>query len=124
MAEVKEKDTPKAGAASILSREEKNAPKKESKDKSLKKKSRHKHTHIEHHYDESGKATGHTVRHTPEGGGPETSYAAKDLDEVHDGLEQHVGEPNGDEGQEMPEAPEQTPPAAQPSAQPAPQAGM
>lgn len=56
-------------------------------------KTKHKHTHIEHHYDEAGKAKGHTVRHVPMGGGEETSYAAPDLDAVHDGLEEHLGEP-------------------------------
>lgn len=59
-------------------------------------KRKHKHTHIEHH--ENGT---HTVRHTPVGGGEEASYAAQDLDAVHDGLEHHVGEPNGDEGQQQ-----------------------
>jgi hypothetical protein len=57
-------------------------------------KKKHKHTHIEHH--DNGT---HTTRHTPVGGGEETSYASQDLDGVHDGLEQHVGEPNGDEAQ-------------------------
>jgi hypothetical protein len=57
-------------------------------------KRKHKHTHIEHHEDGS-----HTVRHTPMGGGEEVSYSKPDLDGVHDGLEEHVGEANGDEGQ-------------------------
>jgi len=61
-------------------------------------KKRHKHTHIEHHYDDQGKETGHTVRHSGDASG-ETSYSAQDMDGVHDGLEQHVGEPNADEGQ-------------------------
>ena len=58
------------------------------------KKGKHKHTHIEHHDNGS-----HTVRHSGDAG--ETSYSAQDLDAVHDGLEQHVGDPNGDEGQEQ-----------------------
>jgi len=85
----------------VLSREQK--PKEESKPDSKpadKKKKKIKHTHIEHHYDESGKETGHTTRHTPVGGGDEISYTSPDLDGVHDGLEEHVGEPNAGEGQE------------------------
>ena len=62
------------------------------------KKKKMRHTHIEHHYDESGKESGHTIRHTPEGGGPEVSYTAPDMDGVHDGLEQHVGSENAGEG--------------------------
>lgn len=50
------------------------------------KKSRHKMTHIEHHSDGS-----HTVRHTPEDGSAETSYAAKDMNELHQGLDANVG---------------------------------
>ena len=84
-------------------------------------KKKHKHTHIEHHYDESGKATGHTTRHTPLGGGDETSYASQDLDGVHDGLEQHVGEPNGDEGQ--PQMAGGAPQGAEPQPQGQPQPG-
>lgn len=80
-------------------------------------KAKHRHTHIEHHYDEAGKESGHTVRHTPQGGGEEVSYAAPDLDAVHDGLEQHVGEPNGDEQTEA-----QPNPMAQQQPQPTPQA--
>jgi|SRR5215831_4567404 len=117
MAESKEK--PKVDVSGILSKEgsdaEKAASKKPSaKDKSAKSKKKHKHTHIEHHYDEEGNSTGYTMRHTPSDGGPETAYVAKDLDEVHDGLEQHLGEPNGDEGQEA-EAQQMS------SAQPTPQ---
>ena len=70
-------------------------------------KRKHKHTHIEHH--ENGT---HTVRHTPVGGGEDTSYAAQDLDGVHDGLEHHVGDPNGEEAQAQPDA------GAQPGGQP------
>ena len=88
-------------------------PKGESKPKSGKdKKTKHKHTHIEHHDDGS-----HTVRHTPQGGGEEISYAAPDMDAVHDGLEQHVGEPNGDEGQEAQAQPDQGGPEAAPQQQ-------
>jgi hypothetical protein len=68
-------------------------------------KKKHKHTHIEHHYDEQGKSKGHTVRHQPMGGGEEVSYAAPDLDAVHDGMEEHVGTPNdGEEVQESSQA--------------------
>ena len=56
----------------------------------------HKSTHIEHHGDKS-----HTVRHTHEDG-TEKSYAAADLDGVHDGLEEHMGEPNAGEGEVEP----------------------
>lgn len=55
-------------------------------------KRKHKHTHIEHH--DNGT---HTTRHTPRDGGPDVSYASQDLDAVHDGLEHHMGDPNGDE---------------------------
>lgn len=48
-----------------------------------------KHTHIEHHDDGS-----HTVRHEHEDGISHKSYAAADLDGVHDGLEDHIGAPN------------------------------
>jgi hypothetical protein len=122
MAEIKTKETPKVSVSGILSKEgddmEKAASKKPSSKKDDKKsgtKKKHKHTHIEHH--DNGT---HTVRHTPEGGGPETSYAAKDLDEVHDGLEEHVGDPNGDEGQEPPTQQPQ-PSGSQATAQPQPQ---
>lgn len=76
-------------------------------------KKKHRHTHIESHDDGS-----HTVRHAPADGGPEVSYAAKDLDEVHDGLEQHLGDANADEGQEPMQA------QAAPQPQPGPQQGM
>lgn len=78
-------------------------------------KKKHKHTHIEHHDDGS-----HTVRHTPADGGADTSYAAQDLDGVHDGLEHHVGEPNGGEGAEpqSADAGAGAEPQAQPEAQP------
>ena len=78
---------------------EKSAPKpKAAKAGAAPVKKRHKHTHIEHHYDDQGKETGHTVRHSGDASG-ETSYSAQDMDGVHDGLDQHVGEPNADEGQ-------------------------
>ena len=70
-------------------------------------KKKHKHTHIEHH--ENGT---HTTRHTPMDGGPDVSYASQDLDGVHDGLEHHVGDPNGEEAQAQPDA------GAQPGGQP------
>lgn len=50
------------------------------------KKVRHKTTHIEHHADGS-----HTVRHAHADGGGETSYAAKNMDELHQGLDENVG---------------------------------
>jgi len=45
----------------------------------------YKTTHIEHHFDGS-----HTVRHTGEDGA-DKSYAAADLDALHDGMEENVG---------------------------------
>jgi hypothetical protein len=83
-------------------------------------KRKHKHTHIEHH--ENGT---HTVRHTPVGGGEDTSYAAQDLDAVHDGLEHHVGEANGGEGAEpqSADAGAGAEPQAQPDMSAQPQAG-
>ena len=63
------------------------------------KKKKHRHTHIEHHYDAKGNDAGHTVRHS--GDGEEVSYSKPDFDGVHDGLEEHVGNPN--EGEEMAE---------------------
>ena len=81
-------------------------------------KKKHKHVHIENHYDEKGKPKGHTVRLQPMGGGEETSFTAPDLDGVHDGLEEHMGEPNADEAQEAQQTPQQVP---QQQAQPTPQ---
>lgn len=81
----KEKTAPAAGAA----------PKMEHHAAAGGEKKKHKHTHIEHH--ENGT---HTTRHTPADGGPDVSYASQDLDGVHDGLEHHVGEPNGEEAQQ------------------------
>ena len=102
------------------------APAKESKSESKKpsaggKKKKMRHTHIEHHYDESGKESGHTIRHTPEGGGPEVSYTAPDMDGVHDGLEQHVGSENAGEGAGDQSAQAQPQSAPEPMAQPQPQ---
>jgi hypothetical protein len=57
----------------------------------------HKVTKVEHHFGSDGKPKGHTVRHSPDTP-DEVSYAAPDLDGVHDGLEEHLGEPNHDEG--------------------------
>lgn len=87
----------------------KETTKPKSEPKSSSKKSKHKHTHIEHH--ENGS---HTVRHTPAEGGPDVSYAAPDMDAVHDGLEEHVGEPNAGEGQEAEAQPEAAPQQSQP----------
>ena len=100
------------------------APKAESKKSSASaggKKKKMRHTHIEHHYDESGKESGHTIRHTPEGGGPEVSYTAPDMDGVHDGLEQHVGSENAGEGAGDQSAQAQPQSAPEPMAQPQPQ---
>jgi hypothetical protein len=116
-----EKNQKSVKVKDVLSKEDsKPAEKKDSSESKAKKsKSRHKHTHIEHHYDESGKSMGHTIRHSGSEDGKEVSYAASDLDAVHDGLEQHVGEPNAGEGAETPEQPA---PAAGPAAA-GPQAG-
>jgi hypothetical protein len=91
------------------------APAADKKAPEMGSKRKHKHTHIEHH--ENGT---HTVRHTPVGGGEDVSYAAQDLDGVHDGLEHHVGEPNGGEGAEpqMADASAGAQPQAEPQAQP------
>lgn len=72
----------------LLSGEEKKEPKKSGK------KHKHKITHIESHTH-----GGHTVRHSP-GTPEEVSYSAPDLDAVHDGLEEHLGEPNQEEAAE------------------------
>lgn len=105
-----EKKQKKVNVADIMGGEkseksEKSEKKSDSGSKSDKGKAtpkrKHKHTHIEHHYNEEGEEAGHTVRHS--GDGEEVSYAAPDMDAVHDGLEKHVGGPNGDEGeQQMP----------------------
>jgi len=50
------------------------------------KKPKHKHTHIESHSNGS-----YTTRHTPEGGGEETSYSSPDLQGVIKGLQEHLG---------------------------------
>ena len=114
--EKKEEKKPKTVKVGDVLAREKSAPKSESKSKdSKKKKARMKHTHIEHHADGS-----HTIRHTPMEGGEEVSYSKPDLDGVHDGLEEHVGEPN--EGEEQAGMAEE-PPAASASAAP-PQPGM
>lgn len=79
------------------------------------KKAKHKHTHIEHHDDGS-----HTIRHS--GAGDEVSYAAPDMDAVHDGLEQHIGGANADEGQGQGQEPPDMPGAQSQGPQPQPQA--
>jgi hypothetical protein len=63
--------------------------------KEHKKKHKFSHTHIEHFHDGSG-----TVHHVHEDG-PEhdVKHAAGDLDEMHDSMEQHLGQPNDGEGQ-------------------------
>lgn len=79
--------------------EPKDKKKKDGKHEKPVGKSRYKHTHIIHHDDGS-----HTVSHTPhadENGkqGEDTTYATPDMDGVHDGLEEHVGEPNPGEAE-------------------------
>jgi len=104
---AEEKKTKKVSVGSILAKDAPEKSKSESKPKAEKKKKhRMKSTHIDHHPDGS-----HTVRHTPMEGGEEVSYAKPDLDGVHDGLEEHVGEPN--EGEEQAE------PVAEAGAEPA-----
>ena len=103
--ETKKPKTVKVGDVLAKDKTEKPKPESKSASKDSKKKTKHKHTHIEHHDDGS-----HTVRHQPMGGGEEVSYAAPDLDAVHDGLEQHVGDPNA--GEETAE------PAAEAAAEP------
>lgn len=122
MAEEKKNKTVSVG--DVLAKDK--APKAEEKkspSKSASKK-KHRHTHIEHHYDDKGNSTGHTVRHTPMGGGEETSYAAPDMDAVHDGLEEHVGDQNADESLNPAQGGGTPQPQAQPQpmAQPSPQA--
>lgn len=111
----------KVSVDSILSREEKKpagpamaggAAKPESKGMSKDpkaKKAKHKMTHIEHHPDGS-----HTVRHTPMGGGEEVSYSKPDLDGVHDGLEEHMGQDEPGMDQNGPDMPQGAAPAQQP----------
>src|SRR5579864_4148115 len=107
MAEEQKPKTMKVGDVMAKDKSASKA-KSESKSDSKPQKKKHRHTHVEHHYDAAGKSTGHTVRHQPMGGGEEVSYAAPDLDAVHDGMEEHVGEPNADEAQEQPQ-PQQAP---------------
>lgn len=102
------KPAKKVASKSAEKTETKPAAKKEEK-----KKTRYRHTHIEHHSDGS-----HTVRHVPTEGGEEMSYSKPDLDGVHDGLEEHVGDAN--EGEEMAAA-GGAEPAPQPGAAPVPQ---
>lgn len=107
--EEKKPKTMKVG--DVLAKDKAEKPKSESKTAPKpSQKKKHKHVHIENHYDEQGKAKGHTVRLQPMGGGEETSFTAPDLDAVHDGLEEHLGSPNdGEEAQEqaMPAQPQQ-----------------
>lgn len=72
--------------------------------KGKKKKRRYRRTEIDHHDNGS-----HTVRHIPhheEGPdeatgkpGGDMTYAVKDMDELHDGMEEHLGQPNVEEEQ-------------------------
>ena len=108
MADEKKSKTVKVG--DVLAKDKTEKPKSESKSSKAAPKKKHKHVHIENHYDEKGKPTGHTVRLQPMGGGEETSFTAPDLDAVHDGLEEHMGEPNAGE--------EASEPAAEAAAEP------
>lgn len=116
---MSDKSEKKVSVTDVLAKDK--APKSEAKKDGGKqvssKKKKMKHTHIEHHYDEKGNESGHTVRHTPQEGGPEVSYATPDMDGVHDGLEQHVGGENAEESAQA--QPQQQ--APEPMAQPQPQ---
>ncbi len=63
-------------------------------------KPRHRETRFEHH--EDGAFTGRHTFHPGEDGKvpDEVSWVAKDLDELHDRIEEHLGEPNHDEEDE------------------------
>lgn len=109
--EEKKPKTMKVG--DVLAKDKAEKPKSESKTApKASQKKKHRHTHVEHHYNDKGESTGHTVRHQPMGGGEEVSYAAPDLDAVHDGMEEHVGDPNAGEAQEQ-EMPQQAAPQQQ-----------
>lgn len=54
----------------------------------------YKSTHIDHHDDGS-----HTVRHEHEDGVSHKSYAKADLDQLHDGMQDNLGEPNPGEAE-------------------------
>ena len=114
MADEKKTKTVKVG--DVLAKDGKSEAKPKSESKPKKSKVKHKHTHVEHHYNEKGESTGHTVRHTPMGGGEEVSYAKPDLDGVHDCLEEHVGEPNEGEAAAEPAEPQPAAAAPQPGA--------
>lgn len=85
----------------------------EKKKPTTKKKNRPTETRVKHHKNGS-----HTIEHSfaPSASGELTpepiTYAAQDLDGVHDGLEEHVGEPNEGEEASQP-APSAAPPSAQ-----------
>lgn len=120
--EKKEKKVAKVGpkATAAMTKDEPKekpakAPEKKSEKKDSKKKKKHGFgaTHIEHHTDGS-----HTVRHVPEDGGQEVSYAAPDLNGVKAGLDQNLGEPEGAE------APVEPPAGAAPAPAPTPQPGV
>lgn len=55
------------------------------------------HTHVEHHKDGSM-----TVHHQHESDtSQDMKHAVPDLDSLHDSMEEHLGEPNADEGEQM-----------------------
>lgn len=61
--------------------------------------SKHRQTVIDHH--ENGSHTIHHIAHPNADGTPghNVEYAVPDLDGVHEGLEEHVGEPNPGEAE-------------------------
>lgn len=87
------------------------------------KKPKHRHTHIESHSNGS-----FTSRHTPEGGGEETSYSSPDLQGVIKGLQEHLGggaQPAADPNAAAPDAAPTPDASAAPAPSPmAPQPGM
>lgn len=118
--EKKEKKVAKVGpkATAAMTKDEPKeksakAPEKKSEKKDSKKKKKHgfSATHIEHHDDGSD-----TVRHIPEDGGKEVSYATPDLNGTVSGLNQNLG------GAE--EAPVEPPAGAAPAPAPTPQPGV
>jgi hypothetical protein len=65
-----------------------------------KKKHKFHTTHVEHHKDGS-----HTVHHMHEDGAhADVKHAVSGLDSLHDSMEDHLGSPNAQEGEAMPQA--------------------
>jgi len=67
-----------------------------------------------HHLDDGS----HTVHHHHVEPHKSVHHAAADLDEVHDSLEHHMGEPNEGEAEMAPPMPAAAPPPAPPPAMP------